>query len=129
MFLSKNYIKKAVENGEIGISDFNEANLKSASYTLTLNLLDHDTYTLEPGCFVLLETKEKITFNNTYCGIMATPSALARQGINVTQGSDFAEPDTNNVMVLEISNNGSEPVIFENGMKILKIAFTKLQDN
>jgi hypothetical protein len=36
MILSKKSILEAVQKGEIGISDFNEDNLKEASYTFTL---------------------------------------------------------------------------------------------
>jgi len=103
MFLNKEGIKEAVKRGDIGISDFNEENLKAASYVLTLKLPDgQNTVELEPGKFILLETKEKITLNGKYCGLMITPASLARQGINVTQGSDLAEPDTDNTMILEI---------------------------
>ena len=127
MFLNKEAIKEAVKNGDIGISDFQEENLKAASYTLTLGLLQvKETLELAPSQFVLLETKEKITLNGKYSGLMITPAHLARRGINVTQGSDFAEPDTDNIMILEISNNGNEKVVFTPGMKILKIAFVKM---
>lgn len=127
MFLNKEEIKRAVQDGEIGITDFKEEYLKTASYTLTLGPIEgRDTLELKPGGFVLLETKEKITLNGKYCGLMVTPADLARQGINVTQGSDFAEPDTDNTMILEISNSGNEPVVFKEGMKVLKIVFVKM---
>ena len=127
MFLNAEAIKKAVESGEIGITDFKEENLKAASYSLTLGPINGENkFELKPSGFVLLETKEKITLNNTYCGLMFTPARLARQGINVTQGSDFADPDTDNIMILETSNSGNNPVTFEAGMKIAKIAFTKM---
>lgn len=126
MFLSKESIKEAVQKGDIGITHFDEKFLKSASYTLTLGPLKGVSPELKPGQFVLLETKEKVTLNGKYCGFMVTPANLARQGINVTQGSDLAEPDTDNTMILEVSNNGNETVVFEEGMRILKIAFTRL---
>ncbi len=127
MFLSKQSIKEAVEKGDIIISGFNEENLKAASYTLTLDKIQgKEAFELKPSEFVLLETKEKITLNGNYCGLMITPAYLAKQGINVTQGSDFAEPDTDNTMILETSNSGNEPVIFTEGMRILKIAFTQI---
>ncbi len=127
MFLSKEKIKEAVAKGEIVITDFDEKLLKPASYTLTLGQLkEGETYVLKPSEFVLLETNEKVTLNGKYCGFMVTPAHLARQGINVTQGSDLAEPDTDNTMILEVSNSGNAPVTFEPGMRILKIAFTPI---
>ena len=128
MFLSRESILKAVKNGEIGISDFKEENLKPASYSLTLGSINgKESLELKPQGFILLETKEKITLNGKYCAILSTPARLAKQGINVTQGSDFAEPDTDNTFVLETSNNGNEPIVFTQGMKIVKIAFSKIQ--
>ena len=128
MFLSKESIKEAVAKGDIVISDFNEENLKPASYTLTLDsIYGKESLELKPGEFVLLETKEKITLNGKYCGILSTPARLAKQGINVTQGSDLAEPDTDNTFILETSNSGNEPVVFTEGMRVVKIAFTKIQ--
>jgi len=128
MFLSKDSIREAIRNGDIAISDFNEENLKPASYTLTLgSIKGKESLELQPNGFALLETKEKITLNGKYCAILSTPARLAKQGINVTQGSDFAEPDTDNTFILETSNAGNEPVVFKKGMKIVKIAFTKIQ--
>jgi deoxycytidine triphosphate deaminase len=127
MFLSKKKIKEAVQKGDIGVTDFNEELLKAASYTLTLGpLKEGSSLTLPPGAFVLLETKEKVTLNGKYCGFMMTPAHLARQGVHMTQGSDFAEPDTDNTMILEVSNNGNEPVVFTSGMRVLKIAFAPI---
>jgi len=127
MFLSKKSILEAVQRGDIVISGFNEENLKSASYTLTLDAINGmDSLELKPSEFVLLATKEKITLNGKYCGLLITPATLAKQGINVTQGSDFAEPDTDNIIVLETSNSGNEPVVFKEGMRIVKIAFSEI---
>lgn len=127
MFLNKEAILKAVKNGDILISNFNEDNLKAATYTLTLSsIYGNDTAELKPKGFILLETNEHITLNGKYCGLMITPSYLAKQGLNVTQGSNFAEPDTDNIMILETSNNSDNSVFLKKGMKILKIAFTKI---
>lgn len=127
MFLTKKSILEAVQRGDIVISGFNEENLKSASYTLTLDAINGmDSLELKPSEFVLLATKEKVTLNGKYCGLFITPAALAKQGINVTQGSDFAEPDTDNIIVLETSNSGNEPVVFMEGMRIVKIAFSEI---
>ncbi len=128
MFLNKEAIKQAVKKGDIGITDFDEQYLKDASYTLTLGPINgKDTFELEPHGFALLETEEKITLNGKYCGILSTPARLAKQGINVTQGSDFAEPDTDNTFILETSNSSNEKVVFTKGMKIIKIAFSKIE--
>ena len=95
---------------------------------MTLDSIDGETnFELQPGQFILLKTKEKLSLNGTYCGLFITPSHLAQQGIHVTQGSNFAEPDTDNIITLEVSNNGNEPVMLTEDMKILKVAFTKLE--
>ncbi len=127
MFLNKQAIQEAVRNGDISISDFNDEYLKAASYTLTLGPIDgKSTKELKPREFVLLETKEKVTLNGKYSCLLITPAYLAKQGIDVTQGSNFAEPDTDNTFILETSNSGNAPVTFTQGMKIVKVVFARI---
>ncbi len=133
MILSKQSIIDAVQKGEIGISPFDETNLKDASYTFTLapKLLIHgieqvmgeDGYALQPGEFVLGYTAEKLTLHGKYGCIMSTRGSVAQKGLSVLLGSAFAEPDTDNVIILEIHNASAVPILLTPDLKIVKGVF------
>lgn len=149
MFLSAQKVKELVESGEIQIEPFTIQNMKGASYTFTLGrkakairakdfldsredpdfdefVISEEGYTLNPGQFVILYTKEKVNLNNTHTCILSTRATIAQMGLDVTQSSFFCEPDTNNQFALECTNRGSIPVKLYPGTKIVKGIFSKL---
>ena len=149
MFLSKMQLQKLILQRQISIEPFDIGNIKEASYTFTLHgivkkikqvtLLDvqvppdfetidisENGYILNPGDFAIFFTKEKVTLNGQYVCLLSCLSKIAQIGLNVTQGSFFAEPDTNNRFVLEVTNTGPFPVILYSGTKIIKGIFSKI---
>ncbi len=69
-----------------------------------------DGYLLQPGGFVIGRTCERVKLNGKFMMQLDTRSSLAQMGLNVTQSSTWAEPETDNTFVLEISNQGELPV-------------------
>lgn len=149
MFLNSNQIKKAVEEKEISITSFNPSNLKGASYTFTLDSrfkaikkkdyldsrvdpefdeieIGENGYELKQGDFAVFYTKEKVTLNGKYICILSTRATIAQMGLDVTQGSFLAEPDTDNQFALEITNRGPMPIKIYTGIKIVKGIFSKI---
>ena len=135
-----------VELGALGIEPFDPKLLNLASYTFTLGntiriprgdqgveidyMSDCDTvqladegFILPPGAFVLAETREHVSLRNQFVCLISTRGGAARVGLNVTQGSFFAEPDTDNSFILEISNGGRVPLRLVAGQRIAKGVF------
>jgi deoxycytidine triphosphate deaminase len=151
MFLSSREIERLVREKEIEIDPFEPANLKGISYTFTLGThmkrlkhkthldsreapefteyeIDHEGYELLPGAFAVFYTKEKVKLNNKYVCFLSTRAGIAQMGLNVTQGSFLAEPDTDNLFALEITNRSKMPVFLYPGTKIVKGAFSKVSE-
>ena len=135
MFLNKEKIKIAIETGKLSISPFVENNLKSASYTFTLNSslknpytgketqINEDGHRLSPGEFILGYTEEILDLKNNFLCVLGTRGSIAQKGIDAVQSSIIAEPDTNNRLILEIVNNSSEDFLLFSGMNIVKGIF------
>lgn len=148
MILSSDAIKTAIQKDDLSIEPFNEQNLKPASYTFTLSekilvakkvpvinvgecereevIMGSDGFILNPGEFILGCTEEHISLNNKYGCFLSTRGSCAQVGLNVLLGSDFAEPDTDNCILLEIHNASGCPIKLEKGMKIVKGIFIPL---
>jgi dCTP deaminase len=148
MILTDHEISQLIEGKEIAISPFSQENLKDGSYTLTLGkrvllpvkqeILDArekaqfvekeigEGIILNPGDFIVCFTEEKITLNGNVGCFLSTRSSLAQMGLNVTQGSMYAESDTDNVFALEISNHGVSPVRLTHGLRIVKAVFMRV---
>lgn len=147
MIRSRQSIRAAVVRGDLGIDPFNEANVKEASYTLTLapmlRLLQKTTelhvghapaytetpipsegYVLQPNQFVLAYTKERIALKGKYACTLSARGSCAQVGLNILLGSTFAEPDTDSALVLEIANVSGMPIRLMAGMKVVKGIFT-----
>ncbi len=151
MILSAQQIKEVVQEGKLGIDSFNEANIKGASYTFTLDATIHcldegqilraDTkpkhtehsipdegYILEPGQFVLGFTKEKLTLNGKYACMLSARGSCAQIGLSILLGSHFAEPDTDCKQTLEISNVSKSPILLFRDMPIVKGVFMPISE-
>ncbi len=152
MILSGVAIEQAVKKGDLGIDPFDVANLKGASYTLSLSsklsipkkagvlglnispeyeevVMGEDGFILNPGDFVLGYTNEKLSLNGNYACLLSVRSSCARLGLNVLLGSNFVEPDTDSLQILEIHNAAASPIRLEVGMKIVKGIFYMVSYN
>ena len=151
MILSAQQIKQAVQAGNLGIDSFDEANIKGASYTFTLDskirfleegqvlradikpkykeeLVPEGGYLLKPGQFVLGFTKEKLTLNGKFACLLSARSSCAQIGLNILLGSHFAEPDTDCKQTLEILNVSDLSIILLSGMGIVKGVFMPVEE-
>jgi deoxycytidine triphosphate deaminase len=113
--LSAFEITKAVENGEIFIEPFDDANLRSASYVFTLGanyrklktrILDaasrpefdefsmsrDDGYIMSVGEFIICRTREKLRLGKNIACWLTMRGTVAQNGIDALGGEIFCEP-------------------------------------
>ncbi len=151
MVLSDSDIKKFLSSGDIKIDPLDQSMIKGGSYTFTLNnilfipkrqdLIDtnetkieldkieigEDGFIINPGDFLLGQTKEKLSISQRLACILDSRTTLARIGLNALQGSTFVEPgQAESHETLEISNIGKSPIKIYSGMKIVKGIFLLL---
>ena len=151
MILSDIDVRKFIESGDIGIDPFDEKLVKPAGYVLTLNKklwipkladeidsrstkpeydiieMNESGYVIQPGDFLLGQTKEKISVSQKLCGIHDARSSLARIGLNVLQGSVLVQPgQRDSHETLEINNISKSPIRIYPGMMIVKMIFVLL---
>jgi len=143
MILSSVGIQKYIESGEIVIDPFNKGMLKPASYIFTLDntirLLREeggydevsivDGYGLRPGGFVLASTKEHVRLGDRVGMFLGVRGSMARIGLNALQSSTFAEPGSDNKMILDLSNVVPGSIKLSPGMKIVTGVFVLLTDD
>lgn len=154
MILSDLEIKECIANGDIGITPFNENQLESGNYRITLgskllipipglrvSLNDIKTqelykefnlkkkpYTLKPNEFILGQTHEQIALKNNIAGILDGRSTFARLGVSIHQSSQFVTPGQDpHIITLEIYNAGPFEVELTYGVEFGKLIFHKFE--
>ncbi len=152
MILSDIDIKHALESGEIIIDPFDPTGIRPGTYRFTLNdkilipkwpdeidarteemeydtvLIDVNGYVLQPGDFILGQTRERLTLGKSLAFIFDARSSLARIGLNVLQGAMFVQPgQTDSHETLEISNISRSPIRIYAGMSIVKGYFARME--
>jgi dCTP deaminase len=156
MQLSDVDIKKALENGEIVISDFDEKRLQPASYDVLLgnefmvfkthklgsidprkSVSEHmykiklnspdDYFTIHPNEFVLAVTKDRFGSLANHAVQLMGKSSLARLGLIVHTTAGFIDPGNVLNVTLELVNVNNVAIQLYPGMKIGQIAFYELK--
>lgn len=153
MYLSDLDIKKAVERGDIVLSDFEEARLQPASYDILLGekflltdshsidaidpvkkkfaktreviLKKGETFTLHPGVSILGVSKDYFGSDN-YLLQLHGKSSLARIGLMVHNTAGLINPGWFGSITFELCNLNSVPIVLTPGMRIGQLTFTLL---
>ncbi len=126
MIFSTNKVKELLMSGDIKITPLLDENFDEASYKLTLDLDGQEKILLQPGQFRILKTIEKVTLSPYVGCFITTRASIAKMGIDIAQSSIFCEPDTDNVITLEVSNQSNEPQELVHGMRIAKAIFVQI---
>ncbi len=82
------------------------------------DIWDHvetDRFTLEPGAFVLGKTHERVYLPDDLGGLIEGRSGYARLGISMHCTAPKIDPGFGGTIALEMSNNGSLPVVLVAG--------------
>lgn len=137
--------------GSIVIEPFQKENLQSGSYYFHLGRIilipkegqiiqfdgDNDPiydrfdmknnpFILEPGKFVLGQTKEILTIKNNIGMFIDGRTTLARLGLQIHQTASFIQPGhTESIITLEIFNAGNFQIELKEGIDIAKGIFFK----
>jgi dCTP deaminase len=143
MLFSSSSIENAIQSGDISIYPIDHSQLKPASYTFKLGSrlyklrpgeiiytgqkpeyqaidLTPSGYLLQPGEYVLGETLEHLKLSDNLLCQLSTRGSIAQIGLNVLLSSTVAEPGTDNVLLLEISNASANPIMLYPNIPIVK---------
>lgn len=149
MIASNDCITRLVARGVISISPFDVSLLKLGSYTFRLDkafrrlrpsikpidfriskpeyeavLAGDEGFILEPGAFVLGQTLEHLKLKRGVACLLSARGTCAQAGLNVLLSSQYAEPGTDQKLVLEIFNASPSPMALYPGMPIVKGIFS-----
>lgn len=153
MFLSDSDILKAVQSGDITLSDFEEKRLQPASYDILLGnkfltLKQHSTTAIDPANKILPEYEEVIIpdgwefvlhpgvsllwLSKDYFGSekyliqLSGKSSLARIGLIVHNTAGLINPGHYLNIAFELCNLNSVPIILRPGMEIAQLIFAQM---
>lgn len=115
-------LEKGLSGMKLSVADGMQAIAKAGFWnTKELNEYDEhgkrESFTLDPGEFVLAMTHESITVPNDLIALVEGRSTYARLGLSMHQTAPWIQPGWSGPIVLEIMNNGP-----------LKIELTPLVD-
>ncbi len=152
--LTRNEIKKAIDQGLIKIEPLDVSQIGAGSVDLTLgnefrifkrhrgifhirddsnfedltefiSLQGQDTIIIKPQEMILGITREKITLAENYCGWLEGRSRFARFGLAIHVTAGFMHPGISNHQVLEIVNLGHTRLALYPGTRICQFIFEK----
>ncbi len=152
--LTRNEIKKAIDQGLIKIEPLDVSQIGAGSVDLTLgnefrifkrhrgifhirddsnfedltefiSLQGEDTIIIKPQEMILGITREKITLAENYCGWLEGRSRFARFGLAIHVTAGFMHPGISNHQVLEIVNLGHTRLALYPGTRICQFIFEK----
>jgi dCTP deaminase len=122
MILVDEEIKKAVDSGEIELSDFSEECLQPASYDLRVgeegftlsvgmisNIEEEGSLEIPPGDFALVMTHEKLRLPANILGRFGLRSVYARMGLLATVGPQV-DPGFEGKLVIGLVNFSSQMI-------------------
>ena len=130
MLLIDKDIKSYARNSELIVYGYNDENVNSASYDLTVDKIITDKeeverYELAPGESVFIRTFEKLSIPNNILGRIAEKNSRMRMGLQVS-GPHY-QPGHTTYAFLRVQNISSNIIVVKKGAKIAQIFFEELK--
>ncbi len=154
MLLSDRDLKAAIEQGQMGLSPYDEAMVQPSSIDVRLDryfrvFANHrythidpavaqedlteqvepdgdEAFILHPGEFVLGSTLEVITLGDDLAARLEGKSSLGRLGLLTHSTAGFIDPGFSGHVTLELSNVANLPIRLYPGMKIGQVCVLRL---
>lgn len=92
----------------------------------TVDVAEGDPFVLHPGEFALGHTAETLGLPDNVVGVVNGKSSLGRLGVQVHATAGFVDPGFRGVIVLELSNVATLPILLRPGMKVAQMVFQHL---
>lgn len=140
MLMNDHAIRKAIQDGEIVLENFNERFLQSASYDMRLGdeaitssrrekiyPAKSGLLTIAPGDFALAATYEYIELPATIAGHIGLRSAYAKKGIVLLSGPQI-DPGFKGVLVVGLSNLSPRDVVIPYKSSFCTVEFFRLEE-
>lgn len=154
MILSRGEILANINTGRISIDPFDPSLLKDSSYTFTLSseyfeyektgeVIDFLSDSppriqksippgglyLNPGAFILCKTAEHLRLGPDVSCFLSARGSCAQVGLSVLHSSNYAEPRTEQHLLLEVSNAGPFSIRLTAGIPMVKGIFMPITDS
>ncbi|MDQ3954649.1 MAG: dCTP deaminase [Actinomycetota bacterium] len=154
MILSDRDIRKAIEEGRIGLDPFDPADIQPSSVDLhvdryfrtfhnarypyidvkkpmdglteLVDVKEDEPFILHPGEFVLGSTLEYVRLGHDLVARLEGKSSLGRLGLLIHSTAGYVDPGFEGHLTLELSNVANLPITIYPGMKIGQISFFQL---
>lgn len=140
MLMTDGAIRKAVENGELAIKNFEERSLQPASYDMRLgeetitssrrekyNPAEKGLLTIAPGDFALVTTHERVSLSTKIAGHIGLRSLYAKKGIVMLSGPQI-DPGFKGVLVVGLSNLSPRDVVIPYKAPFCTVEFFELEE-
>ncbi len=154
MILSDRDIRKAIEEGRIGLDPFDPTDIQPSSVDLhvdryfrtfhnarypyidvkkpmdglteLVDVKEDEPFILHPGEFVLGSTLEYVQLGHDLVARLEGKSSLGRLGLLIHSTAGYVDPGFEGHLTLELSNVANLPITIYPGMKIGQISFFQL---
>ena len=131
MILVDSQIKERINNKELVISGYNECQLNSVSYDLSIECIVDVSgqskleYDLDPGETVLIKTCEKLSIPHDIVGKVVEKNSRMRQGLVVS--APVYQPGHITYAFIRVQNISTNTITLKRGMFIAQIMFENLE--
>lgn len=136
MILVDSQIKQLIAQGKLIKDEYKVENVNSISYDLTIDkvLISKDrennkeinSFSLKPGQFVYIKTKETLCIPDNILGRIAQKNSIMRMGL-VVDGPHY-QPGHITKSFLRIQNISPHKITIKNGLRVAQIIFEELTE-
>jgi dCTP deaminase len=138
MMMTDSEIRTAVLNHEIILDPFDPARIEPASYDVRvgtwafsssskekINLSEKGVLIIEPGEFAVLESRERVEFDNRTAAQLGLRSEYARHGLLMLSGPQI-DPGFRGILVVRVINLAPKPLAMPYEAPFLTVQFFRL---
>lgn len=129
MILVDKDIKKYIQEGKLITEGYDEANINSISYDLTIDKIISgdsllDTYELSPGEYIFVQSRETLSIPDNIMGRTALKNSKMRLGLDVAPL--HYHPGHKTKAFIRVTNISPDSILVKQGDKVAQIIFEQL---
>jgi len=110
----------------LAFNDVIDPKVDSSNHFQAVTVPKGSAIEIKPDSFILASTHEAIALGANITARCEGKSSLGRLGLQIHSTAGFIDPGFEGTVTLELSNNGTTPILLYPGMKIAQLCFFKL---
>lgn len=124
--LDVTFVRYAVSRDRVSQGPYIDVDARELNGVDAVRFVSHEPFIMDPGCFILGSTKERIHIPDNCAGRFEGKSTLGRFGLATHITAGFVDPGFEGTLTLEMKNNNNMPLLITPGMRIGQLCLYRM---